>query len=196
MNMRRISLVVPILAILTPGAIASAAPSIGDRAPEFSLPPASGGPPVALAREISQHRLTVLMFIATRCPYSNAYNARMEKLSNDYAAQNVGFLGINSNEGEPAADVLAHARSHGLTFPIVKDAGSRVADLYGAQRTPEIFVVDASGSLRYHGRIDENAQDAGGVKSPDLRNALDSLLAGRAVAAAETKAFGCTIKRP
>jgi hypothetical protein len=136
------------------------------------------------------------MFIATRCPFSNAYNGRMEKLSADYAGQNVEFLGINSNEGEPAPAVVEHARSHGLTFPILKDPGSKVADLYGAQRTPEIFVLDGSGALRYHGRIDENSQEPAGVKSPDLRNALDALIAGRPVPAPETKAFGCSIKRP
>jgi peroxiredoxin len=183
--------------ILLSGGLASAVVSpIGARAPEFSLPPASGGQPVALSQEISKHRLTVLMFIATRCPFSNAYNSRMERLSADYRAQNVAFLGINSNESEPAADVVKHAQSHGLTFPILKDVGSKVADLYGAQRTPEIFVVDASGALQYHGRIDENAQDPAGVRSPDLRNALDALIAGRPVPAAETKAFGCSIKRP
>jgi peroxiredoxin len=191
-----ISLALSVFAFIASNMRASAAPSIGGRAPEFSLPSAAGGQPIALSQEISKHPLTVLMFIATRCPYSNAYNARMEKLSTDYGAHNVAFVGINSNQGESAEDVVAHARSHGLTFPILKDAGSKVADLYGAQRTPEIFVVDASGSLRYHGRIDENAQDAAGAKSPDLRNALDALLAGRTVPAAETKAFGCTIKRP
>jgi len=138
----------------------------------------------------------VLVFIATRCPYSNGYNGRMERLSADYASRSVAFLGINSNEGEPAAEVVLHARAHGLTFPILKDDGSKVADLYGAQRTPEIFVLDASGTLRYHGRIDENAQDPSAVRSPDLRNAIDALLAGQPVPAAETKAFGCSIKRP
>ena len=194
----RFSRIVPmaLTAAMTSGAFASPAPSIGSRAPDFSLPPASGGQPFTLSRELSKHRLTVLMFIATRCPYSNGYNGRMEKLSADYADRNVEVLGINSNEGEPAAAVVEHARSHGLTFPILKDSGSKVADLYGAQRTPEIFVLDAAGVLRYHGRIDENSQDPAGVRSPDLRNALDALTAGRAVPAAETKAFGCTIKRP
>ena len=71
----------------------------------------------------------------------------------------------------------------------------QVADLYGAGHTPEIFVVDKGGVLRYHGRIDENYEDASKVTSPDLKNALDSLLAGKPVQKAETKAFGCTIKR-
>lgn len=192
----RMNRILPIAALVLNSGFLLAAPSIGGRAPDFSLPAAAGGQSFSLSQELPKHRLTVLMFIATRCPFSNAYNERMERLSADYAAKNVAFVGINSNEGEPAAAVVEHARSHGLTFPILKDGGSRVADLFGAQRTPEIFVVDGSGTLRYHGRIDESADNPSGVRSPDLRNAIDALLAGRDVPAAETKAFGCSIKRP
>jgi len=91
--------------------------------------------------------------------------------------------------------VKEHARKHGLDFPVMKDPGNRVADAYDARRTPEVFVIDGSGILRYHGRIDENYEDPAKVSSPDLKNALNSLLAGQPVAKAETKAFGCTIKR-
>ena len=192
----RLSRIVAYPAVLLSAAVALAAPSTGSRAPDFSLPAAAGGATTTLSQELARHRLTVLMFIATRCPFSNAYNGRMEKLSSDYASRNVAFIGINSNEGEPAAAVVEHARTHGLTFPILKDGGSRVADLYGAQRTPEVFVLDGSGAVRYHGRIDESADNPSGVRSPDLRNALDALLAGGPVPVAETKAFGCSIKRP
>ena len=88
-----------------------------------------------------------------------------------------------------------HAKKHGFTFPVLKDDGNRVADLYGAQKTPEVFVVDPKGNLLYHGRIDERQDDPKSVKSPDLRNALEAILAGKPVPAAETKAFGCSIKR-
>jgi sensor domain CHASE-containing protein len=77
----------------------------------------------------------------------------------------------------------------------VKDPGNKVADMYDAKRTPEVFVVDPQGKVRYHGRIDENYEDAAKVSSPDLRNALDAVLAGQQVKNTETKAFGCTIKR-
>ena len=77
----------------------------------------------------------------------------------------------------------------------MKDPDNKVADLYDARHTPEIFVVDPEGKLRYHGRIDENYEDASQVTSPDLKNALDAMLGGHAIAKAETKAFGCSIKR-
>jgi peroxiredoxin len=171
-------------------------PPAGSAAPAFALPAANGSGVVRLADEVARHSVTVVMFISTRCPISNGYNDRMERLEKDYAARGVRFLGVNSNVNEPATEVVSHSRSHGFSFAVLKDDGSKVADMYGASHTPEIFVVDRSGVLRYHGRIDENAQDAAGVKSPDLRNALEALLAGRPVPAAETKAFGCSIKRP
>ena len=77
----------------------------------------------------------------------------------------------------------------------MKDPENKVADLYDARHTPEIFVVDPQGKLRYHGRIDENYEDPAKVASPDLKNALDAMLVGKAIARAETKAFGCSIKR-
>ena len=135
------------------------------------------------------------MFVATKCPVSNAYNTRMAALGKEYAAKGIAVVGINSNKTEPAAEVKEHAEKHGFTFPVLKDDGNKVADAYGATKTPEVFVLDPKGNLLYHGRIDENQDDPQGVKSPDLRNALDAVLAGRPVPAAETKAFGCTIKR-
>ena len=137
----------------------------------------------------------VVMFIATKCPYSNAYNDRMRDMAAAYEKKGVLFVGINSNKTEPADEVVAHARQHGFGFPLMKDPENKVADLYDARHTPEVFVVDPEGKLRYHGRIDENSDDAAKVTSPDLKNALESLLAGQPIARAETKAFGCSIKR-
>jgi len=183
-------------ALLCAGAAPGSGPATGQPAPRFALPVAGSTKTISLGNELAGHRLTVVIFIATRCPYSNAYNARMEAIANDYAPRGVGVLGVNSNVTESPAEVVAHAKTHGLTFPILKDENSAVANLYGAAKTPEAYVIDASGALRYHGRIDENFEDASAVASPDLKNALDALLAGKPVARAETKAFGCTIKRP
>jgi peroxiredoxin len=182
-----------IAAALTGTALAEA-PSIGAPAPMFQLTTIDGKP-FSLAEAEKSHKLVVVIFIATQCPYSNAYNDRMRDMAKNYAGKDVLLVGINSNDTEPADEVRAHARKHGFDFPVMKDPGNRVADAYDARRTPEVFVIDSSGILRYHGRIDENYEDPSKVSSPDLKNALNSLLAGQPVAKAETKAFGCTIKR-
>lgn len=169
-------------------------PAIGATAPVFDLKTIDGKD-FSLANAEKADKLVVLMFIATECPYSNAYNDRMREMAAAYASKGVQFVGINSNKTESVADVVAHAKKHGHTFTIVKDPGNKVADLYDARRTPEVFVIGQDGKLMYHGRIDENYEDPSKVTSPDLKNALDALLAGLPVAKAETKAFGCTIKR-
>ena len=106
----------------------------------------------------------------------------------------IAFVGINSNRQESVEEIAGHAAEHGFTFPILKDVSNVQADHFGAQVTPEIYVYDPGWVLRYHGRIDDDRSGAN-VRSQDLRNALDAVLAGQAVPVAETKAFGCTIKR-
>src|SRR5712692_11465661 len=169
-------------------------PSIGAAAPAFTLTTLDGRS-FSLAEAARSHKAVVVMFIATKCPYSNAYNDRMRDMAAAYEKKGVLFTGINSNKSEPAEEVISHARQHGLRFLLMKDPDNKVADLYEARHTPEVFVVDPEGKLRYHGRIDENYEDPSKVTSPDLKNALDSLLAGQPIAKAETKAFGCSIKR-
>ena len=168
---------------------------IGAPAPDFTLPNAIDGKAVALKDLIAKNKAVAVLFVATKCPVSNAYNTRMAALGKEYAAKGIALVGINSNKSEPAAEVKAHAEKHGFTFAVLKDEGNRIADTYGASHTPEVFVVDPKGALLYHGRIDENQDDPKGVKSPDLRNALDAVLAGKPVPVAQTKAFGCSIKR-
>lgn len=174
--------------------MALAAPQVGAAAPQFSLKTLDGKT-FSLAEAARSHKAVVVIFIATQCPYSNAYNDRMRDMASAYEKKGVLFAGINSNKTEPAEEVSAHARKHGFGFPVMKDPDNRVADLYDARHTPEVFVVDPDGKLRYHGRIDENYEDAAKVNSPDLKNALDALLGGNPIARTETKAFGCSIKR-
>jgi hypothetical protein len=119
----------------------------------------------------------------------------MRQMAADYSKKGVLFVGINSNKTEPEDEVKAHASQNKWAFTLAKDPGNKVADLYDAKRTPEVYVVGADGKLLYHGRIDENYEEPTKVTSPDLKNALDQILAGQPVAKAETKAFGCTIKR-
>ncbi len=137
----------------------------------------------------------VLMFIATQCPVSNAYNERYNGLYNDYSDKNVAFVGINSNKQESIEEIKKHASDHDLKFPILKDLNNVIADKLDAQRTPEVYVVHPTTmDVLYHGRIDDSQRESN-IKSKDLRAALDQILNGRQVSVKDTKAFGCTIKR-
>ena len=169
-----------------------APPAIGAMIEDFKLPDADG----------AQHTLNslkgkngaVIIFIATRCPVSNGYNDRMEKLAEDYQSKGINVIGINSNSTEPASEVKSHATEKHLTFAILKDDGNKIADRFGANHTPEAYVIDASGKLVYHGRID-NSQKIEAITSNDLRDALDAVLAGKPIQKTTSVAFGCSIKR-
>ncbi|MGB7924225.1 MAG: redoxin domain-containing protein [Pyrinomonadaceae bacterium] len=169
-----------------PGAV------IGSVVAEFKLSDTNG----------TQHSLsslkgkngTVLIFVSTRCPVSNGYNERMEKLAQDYKARGVNVIGINANAKETADDIKAHAAENKLTFMILKDKGNKVADQLDAGVTPEVYLLDAGNKLVYHGRID-NHKNPEMVTANDLRDAIDATLAGKPIQKAEASAFGCSIKR-
>lgn len=169
-----------------------AAPAIGTVLDDFKLPDADGAEH-SLKSLMGKHG-AVVIFIATKCPVSNAYNDRMEKLAQDYKARGINVIGINSNNTEPSAEVKSHAAEKHLTFAILKDEGNKIADRLGATRTPEVYVLDAGMKLVYHGRID-NSQKVEGISSNDLRDALDEMLAGKPISKTGGAAFGCTIKR-
>lgn len=164
----------------------------GDRAPAFTLQDLDGRKH-SLQQYLTQE-CTVIMFIATQCPISNDYNDRMVDLHNRYGEKSVTFLGINSNRQESLEEVHEHATKYGLAFAILKDHNNVVADAYGAQVTPEVFVVDSEGIVRYHGRIDDS-RDPDDILRHDLVVALDELLAGRKITTSTTRAFGCAIKK-
>lgn len=166
----------------------AAALDIGSVATDFTVRTLDGRQ-ISLVEVEKSHRAVVVLFLSTICPYSNYYNDLIRDMAVEFEKKGVFFLGVNSGNIETAEEARAHARDHGHTFPIAKDPEGHVAELLGARRTPEVFVLDPEGKLRYHGRV------ASKIASPDLKNALDALLEGRPVKPAETKAFGCAIPR-
>ena len=120
-------------------------------------------------------------------------------LGNNFVKKGVGVIAINSNDAEAipedGIDVMQErAKQDKIKYPYVVDATSDVARTFGATRTPEAFLFGPDGKLVYHGTIDDNANDAKAVKDHYLQTALASVVSGKPVATAETKAFGCGIK--
>jgi peroxiredoxin len=161
---------------------------IGDAVPSFDGRTIQGSA-FSLAESRKDHQAIVVIFRSTLCPYSNTYNDLLKNMTAEYGRKGVLFVAVHSDRWETDDDIRAHAGKHGHTFPVIRDPDARLAKLLDARRTPEVFVVDGGGKLRYHGRI------ASKMGTPDLRNALDALLAGRPINPAETKAFGCSIDR-
>jgi peroxiredoxin len=197
-RLRVISLIIALAAIAIAGNARNistdvpAPPAIGATIGDFTLTDADGK--IHSLDSLRGKNGTVLIFVATQCPISNAYNERMEKLAQDYKGRGISVVGINSNSTESGADVKKHTQENNLSFPILKDNGNKIADSLGATRTPEAYFLDANNKLVYYGRID-NSRDTSQVNSSELRDALDATLAGKPVAKTTANAFGCSIKR-
>ncbi|MEW6507606.1 MAG: thioredoxin family protein [Bacteroidota bacterium] len=136
----------------------------------------------------------VIIFVATQCPISNDYNSRMAEVYNDYKDKGIAFIGINSNKQESVEEIKQHSKDNNLQFPILKDEKNVIADKFAASVTPEVYVLNGSFEVLYHGRIDDSRKQSD-IKTKDLRKALDEILGGQSVSNKKTKAFGCTIKR-
>lgn len=138
---------------------------------------------------------TVIIFMSTQCPFVQPYTDRINNLVSEFGSNGVAIWGINSNKTESTEDVIAHAKDKGYNFPILKDNNNVVADLFAAEKTPEVFVIRNSDmTLVYHGRIDDD-KEADKVTVSDLQITLASLNSDQEVPVTETKAFGCSIKR-
>jgi peroxiredoxin len=144
--------------------------------------------------DFKESNAVVVMFVSTRCPVSNAYNSRMVNLHEHYSEKGVTFLAINSNKQENISEIKKHAMENDFRFHVLKDFENKLADTFEASVTPEVYVLNSSNHVLYHGRIDDSRR-VNDVESFDLKLALNEILAGKKVNNEKTKAFGCSIKR-
>jgi peroxiredoxin len=140
----------------------------------------------------------VVVFTGTECPLANLYMPTLIDLHKEYASKGVQFLAINSNDQDTFVSVSAHAQERDVPFPVLKDFDHRAADAFGAQRTPEAYILDGKRVIRYHGRIDDQYGIGYRREKPtrsDLKEALNDLLAGKPVRTPRTEVSGCIIGR-
>lgn len=149
--------------------------------------------------DYADKQAVAIVFSCNHCPYVRAWEDRLIEIQADYADQGVQILAINANDAKKYPDdsfdsMKERAREKSFPFAYLYDETQEVARAYGAERTPEVFVFDQHGALRYHGAIDDNFQNPKDVKHHYLRNALNAVLAGQTPTMAETRPVGCTIK--
>jgi hypothetical protein len=150
---------------------------------------------------------SVAFFVATDCPVSNAYAPEIQRVCRDYAPRGVGcsllYEDVDTAASPATLDrqVRVHLGAYKYAgIPAIVDRSRAAADAVKARVTPTAVVVDAQGTVRYRGRVDNLYAALGKtrqqVTSHDLRDALDAVLAGRPVAHPETEAIGCFITDP
>ncbi len=169
-------------------------PTIGEHTPHFALPDTDG-----VVHEPGDAPATVVVFTCNHCPYALAWHARLMAVAHDYADRGVRMLAINPNDAEryprDSPEAMA-ARVHAGDFdgvPYLRDESQEVARAYDAKTTPDVFVLDAEGVLRYRGAPDADYDDPG-RNAAFLRGALDTVLDGGQPDPAETPPVGCSIK--
>jgi hypothetical protein len=142
---------------------------------------------------------TLVIFTCNHCPYVKAWQDRTVSLANQALKDGFGVIAINPND--PAAypeddfeGMVIRANAQKMNYPYVMDATSEVARVFGATRTPEIYLFDASDHLVYHGAVDDNARSAKDVSEHYLRDALNAVANGEQIAKPETRSVGCSIK--
>jgi mono/diheme cytochrome c family protein len=142
----------------------------------------------------------VLVFYSPECPISNAYSATLAGLAQAFPTERVKWAGICVDPDLSDEDQKAHAKDFGLRFPLILDRRGALVRKLGATMTPEAFVIDDRGQVRYHGRIDDQFA-ARGVRNAhpsgnQLKDAVAALLARREVKEAHVPAVGCPIPEP
>jgi peroxiredoxin len=169
---------------------------IGDQAPDFQLPDTDGR--TWTVADPNGAPATVVVFTCNHCPYALAWHDRLADTARDYADRGVRFLAINANDADryprDSFDAMkARVDREDWPMPYLHDATQEAAHAYGAKVTPDVFVLDAGGRLRYRGAPDGDYDDPG-QRAAWLREALDAVLAGHEPARPETKPVGCSIK--
>ena len=169
---------------------------LGRRMPDFVLPDSVGK--VTAFSDFNEAKHVVVVFLGTQCPIGNAYVPVLNELQTKYRDQGVQIVAVNSNLADNAEAVAKHVTEFSVGFPVLVDERQIVADIFGARRTPEAFVLDRRRHIRYRGRIDDRfgyAYKRATARRTDLEEAIKELVAGNEVSVAETEPAGCIITR-
>ena len=180
---------------------------IGKAAPDFRLPGVDGRH--YSLKDFEKAKVLVIMFTCNHCPTAQAYEGRIKQLVMDFKDKGVAFVAISPNDpkavrldelgwtdmSDSFEEMQLRAAQKAYNYPYLYDGETQqVAKAYGPKATPHVFVFDQARKLRYVGRIDENERHADQVTSPDTRNAIQAMLAGKPVPVEQTRTFGCSIK--
>jgi thiol-disulfide isomerase/thioredoxin len=180
--------------------------ALGSEAPAFSLPGIDGR--THALKDYAPAQVLAIVFTCTHCPTAQLYETRIKRIVEDYRGKSFALVAISPNApeavrlnelgytdvGDTLEDMKIRAAHRKFNFPYLYDGETQaVSRVYGPKATPHVFLFDAQRKLRYEGRID-NSQRESLVKTHDLRNAIDALLAGQPAPVERTGVFGCSTK--
>lgn len=173
---------------------------IGAKAPMVDLKVRSVSGDEFSLQQIAESNGLLVMFSCNTCPYVKAWEDRYPEIYNLSIKNDIGMIALNPNEayrnkGDGFSDMKKRAGEKKYKFPYALDRHHKLADAFGATRTPEVFLFNKNMKLVYHGAIDDNYESAENVQKPYLKNAIKNLAAGKKIDPSSTKSLGCSIKR-
>jgi peroxiredoxin len=164
---------------------------IGERVPGFTAQAIdlSGDKPKATRFDSHNTKQpTVYIFVGVTCPATNAYAERLKQLGETYGPKGVDFIYLYPNSNDTADAKRAFHKERHFPGRLIDDQGARLARLFKAERTSELFLTDKHGIVVYHGAVDDSREPSG-VKQRYLATALDELLGGKHITTASSQVF-------
>jgi len=177
------------------------APPIGRYAPDFELPSVDGTVH-HLTRYLEINRAVIVVVMSNDCPAVRACVSELNALHQQFSTQGIAVIGINANDDMQASNesyqsMKRFAQTHALQFPYLRDMTQDVVRTFGAEKTPEAFVIDTEGKIQYTGAVvpANNVQRSVTIPALNtpLREAIAQLLSGRAITVSSTPVVGCPI---
>ena len=172
----------------------------GSIAPDFELPNAngnSGGDTLSL-RDVMGENGAVIFFTCNHCPYVVGSEPRIENAAELAREYRLGFAGINSNDPvkyeSDSWDNMVKRANKGMTYPYLHDSSQEVALSYGAERTPEFYLLNSDSLVVYRGRLDDSPRDPSHATTSELEDAMEELASGSNVSVPRTESIGCSVK--
>ena len=151
-------------------------------------------------KEAKKKNGLLVMFSCNTCPWVVKNQSRTKEIANYALSKEIGVILLNSNEGQrddadSFSEMKAYATNQGYKWYYAVDADNVLADEFGANRTPEVFLFNGEGKHVYHGAIDDNPGDVSSVQRKHLKEAIDEIVSGKDVSVKESRSMGCQIKR-
>ena len=173
---------------------------VGDKAPDYSLKNSNldvGEDTLSLSNSLSENGC-VVVFECNHCPYVVASVDRINAMSDYCNDREIGFVGINSNDpvNYPADSFenMVKRAQKGMPYPYLHDPTQVTATAWGAERTPEFFLLNSEGFVVYHGRMDDSPRDPTQATTSELKDAIDAMVSGVTPAVVSTESIGCSVK--
>mgnify|MGYP001051105872 CR=1 FL=1 len=173
---------------------------VGDEAADFKLKNIDGK--MVSLIDFKSAKGFILVFTCNHCPYAKKYEERIVELDKKFKDQGYPVIAINPNDPNIQPEdgykqMIERAKQKGFTFPYLVDEGQKIYPLYGATKTPHVFVLQKENGkniVKYIGAIDNNYENPDDVSEYYVQDAVNALIKGEPVKMTKKVAIGCTIK--